>query len=93
VRKIHRTLISVFLLAIVSLLPLGSFGAEVKRITKEEVKEMLGSPDLIIIDVRQSLDWEKNELKIKGAVREDPDGPTTWIEKYPKEKTIVFYCS
>jgi rhodanese-related sulfurtransferase len=67
--------------------------AEQKRITKEEVRQMFGNKDLIIIDVRSSLDWGKNELKIKGAVREDPDNAKAWIDKYPKDSIIVLYCS
>jgi rhodanese-related sulfurtransferase len=61
-------------------------------ITKEELKSMLGNPDVIIIDVRLDTDWEKSDSKIKGAVREDPEGDVqAWAEKYPKSKTIVFY--
>jgi hypothetical protein len=65
---------------------------EVSKITKEELKPMLGNPDVIIIDVRLDNDWDKSDSKIKGAVREDPEGDVqTWAEKYPKNKTIVFY--
>ena len=62
------------------------------KITKEELKPMLGNPDVIIIDVRLDTDWEKSDSKIKGAVREDPEGDVqAWAEKYSKSKTIVFY--
>ncbi len=66
---------------------------EVPRITKEEVREKLGNPDLIIIDVRSGRAWENSELRIKGALREDPGNVNSWISKYPKEKTLVLYCS
>jgi len=64
------------------------------RMTKEELKELMGKPDLVVLDVRSRSDWGKGETKILGAVREDPGKPTkTWAEKYAKDKTIVLYCS
>jgi len=63
------------------------------RITKEELKAKLDNPDLVIIDVRFGLDWTGSDLKIKGAVREDPEAVGSWANKYPKDKTLVFYCA
>jgi rhodanese-related sulfurtransferase len=63
------------------------------RITKEELKANLDSPNLIIIDVRRGTDWTGSDLKIKGAVREDPEAAESWANKYPKAKTLVFYCA
>jgi len=60
-------------------------------LTKEELKELLGKPDVAIVDVRASGDWDNSDLKIQGAVREDPRKVGVWIEKYPKDKTLVFY--
>jgi rhodanese-related sulfurtransferase len=66
---------------------------DVPRITKEELKAMLGNPNLVVIDVRANVDWAGSNLRIKGAVREDPRKVNAWMEKYPKDKTLVFYCS
>ena len=67
---------------------------EAPRISKEELKSMLGNPDLIIIDVRTDSDWEKSQSKIQGALREDPEQATkSWAEKYAKDKTMVLYCA
>jgi rhodanese-related sulfurtransferase len=63
------------------------------RMTKEELKAMMGSPDLVIIDVRSGTDWADSDLKITGAVREDPKVFESWANKYPKDKTIVLYCA
>ena len=68
------------------------FCEEAQRITKEQLKGMLGSPDLVIIDVRSAHDWEEGKRKIKGAIREDVFKIGSWIGKYPKDKTIVLYC-
>lgn len=66
---------------------------EAKRITIDELKGMLGNPDLVIVDVRTHADWKSSTVKIKGAVREDPEKVDTWMSKYPKDKTLVFYCA
>jgi len=63
------------------------------RMTKDELKGMLGSPDFVIVDVRYGKDWTDSDLKIKGAVREDPEAFQSWTNKYPKDKTIVLYCA
>jgi rhodanese-related sulfurtransferase len=61
--------------------------------TKDELRAMLGSSDLVIIDVRAQRDWEKSDLKIQGAIREDPEPVDSWANKYPKDKALVFYCA
>jgi predicted sulfurtransferase len=66
---------------------------DVKRMSIEQLKSMLGNPDLVIIDVRRDGDWNASTLKVKGAVREDPEKVDTWMSKYPKDKTLVFYCA
>ncbi len=91
-----RFIIAVGTLALVAmcLLPVTGALAQVDRISKEELKAMLGKPDVIIIDVRQPGDLAKNSLKIKGAVREDPQQDVkSWAGAYPKDKTIVVYCA
>ena len=64
---------------------------EVPRISKEDLKEMLGKPDVVIVDVRTGSDWNASTVKVKGAVREEADKVDSWIEKYPKDKTLVLY--
>jgi hypothetical protein len=66
---------------------------DVPRMTKEDLRAMLGNPNLVIIDVRYGTDWTDSDLKIKGAVREDPEAIDAWANKYPKDKTLVFYCA
>ena len=67
--------------------------ADIPKITKEELKGMIGNPNVIIVDVRTNAGWSESKLKIKGAVREDPTQVKSWIEKYPPDKIFVFYCS
>jgi rhodanese-related sulfurtransferase len=63
------------------------------ELSKEILKGKLGDPDVIVVDVRMGKAWEDCDSKITGARREDPGKVSTWIESYPKDKTIVFYCS
>ncbi len=67
---------------------------EAPLITKEQLKAMLGDPGVIILDVRVDREWEQSKEKIQGAIREDPSKEIeSWAKKYPKDKTLVLYCS
>ena len=69
-------------------------GVEVPLVTKEQLLSMMGKPDVVILDVRESESWKESQQKIQGAIREDPEKDIQgWYDKYPKEKTLVFYCS
>lgn len=68
--------------------------AQVPRMSKEELKGMLSSVDVVVIDVRQPAQWDSSNVKIMGAHREDPSKKTeSWAMKYQKDKTIVLYCT
>ncbi len=83
----------------VVLLVLVAFASGVARaddshtMTKEQLLPLLGKPDVIIIDVRTNYDWSTSKVKIKGAVREEGMKFGSWMNKYPKDKTIVLYCA
>jgi hypothetical protein len=67
---------------------------QVPRMAKEQLLGLLGTPDTVILDVRQQGDWEESRSKIAGAVRVNPhELPGTLLKRFPKEKTLVFYCS
>jgi 3-mercaptopyruvate sulfurtransferase SseA len=65
----------------------------VEKMTKEELRAKLDSPDVVIVDVRLGRDWKASEEKIKGAIRVDPAKVESLAAKYPKDKTLVFYCA
>ncbi len=75
-------------LIVILMLSATGYTEEVPRIDKEKVKGMLGNPDVIIIDIQKVAD-----LKIKGAVREDPERLLSRIQMHPKNKTLILYCS
>lgn len=78
---------------IVGMITTSAISADAPRITKENLKAIMDSPDLILIDVRASDDWKGSDLKITGAIREDPQTLESWAKKYPKDKTLVLYCA
>jgi hypothetical protein len=92
-----RTLSTVFKLSIALTLlaacSLSGLSGNAPRITKEELKSMLGDPGLVIVDVRRDIDWNSSEYKIKGAVRGNPDPSKVeaWASSYGRDKTFVVY--
>jgi predicted sulfurtransferase len=79
-------------LALVGLIIISVFAAEnVPRISKENLKELLGNPDVIILDVRNSENWQESEFKIKGAIRRIPKFFDTWVNEFPRDKRLFLY--
>jgi rhodanese-related sulfurtransferase len=83
---------AVFFLAVIFVFGGMANGDDVKRISKESLKSLLGSENVIVVDVRTARDYSSSDLKIKGALREDPSQVRKWMGKYEKEKTLIFYC-
>ena len=87
-----RAIMVLALLTLIGCAEKWSIQLRVPRMTKEELKSLLGNPDVIIIDVRVEEEWKEGKWKIQGAVREDSERDiNTWVNKYPKDKTLVFY--
>lgn len=80
-------------LIIVGLFPHLGLAIDVPKITKEELKAMLGDPTVVILDVRASRDWNRTDRRIKGAARENPRLFESWADKYAKDNTLVLYCA
>jgi hypothetical protein len=66
-------------------------GDGVPRLTKDELKGLLGNPDVVVLDVR--FDGTLAPSRIAGAVHEDPEKVDSWAGKYARGKRIVLYCS
>jgi rhodanese-related sulfurtransferase len=66
---------------------------EVPIMDQQELRDRLGSADLVVIDVRTGGDWSSSDRKIAGAVRQDPARVASWASTYDKAKTIVLYCA
>ncbi len=87
-----KSLIMALSLVVVGLFVSWPLGAQdVPRITKEELKGILGQPEVVVIDVRLSQNWQDSDLKIKSAIRGHPDNFSSWFDQFPKDKTLVLY--
>jgi Rhodanese-like domain len=64
---------------------------EVPRITKEQLREMLGKPDVTIIDARPVEQWKYSDQIIPGTVHEDPLSIQSWARNYDKNRKTVVY--
>lgn len=66
---------------------------DVGMMSVDELNGMLGSDNLIVLDVRSGKDWSSSEFKVKGAIRANPREFATWGDSHPKDKKIVLYCA
>ncbi len=80
------------LLAITFLISGQLFAASVTKMDKDELKSLLGSENLVVLDVRVGRDWNSSEFKIKDAVRMAPSD-IEQVKKYPKNTKLVLYCA
>lgn len=85
----------IFILLIVSVLAYTThaIAADVQTIDIDELKQQLGSADLVILDVRAGSDWDSSDFKIQGALRADPSDVQTWAGNFSPDKTYVLYCA
>jgi len=91
-KKLLAVLILIFLT--IGLFTTFGLSADVPMITKEELKTMLGNPDLVIFDVRHGREYFSSDSKIKGAIRPlVREHIYEAIITYPKETTFVIYCA
>jgi len=67
--------------------------ADAPRMSIEDLRDRLGEPGLMLIDVRRGGDWNNSSAKIKSAVRHDPAAFAQWKSEVPKDATIVLYCA
>jgi rhodanese-related sulfurtransferase len=89
-----RTTLSIAVLVLLAVAyGMARAGDSSHEMTKEQLRPLLGKPDVIIIDVRTNYDWDNSKRKIPGAVREEGMKFGSWMNKYPKDKTIVLYCA
>ena len=92
-RKFLTNLIYLCVFVFLAFVGKGVYAGEVPRMSKEELKSLMGDTQVVIIDVRTGWDWRLSGAKIKGALRENPKDVKSWSGKYDKNKTYVLYCA
>ncbi len=80
------------LIVLIFLTSMPLFAASVPIMKKDELKSLLGSENLVILDVRSERDWSSSEFKIKDAVRVD-NGNLSLVKNYPPNSIFVLYCA
>lgn len=68
--------------------------AELKRITVKEVKERMdkGEP-ILFVDTRNPHDWSESDVKLPGALRIHFSELEKHLDKLPRDRSIVTYCT
>lgn len=82
------SLLLLFSLFLASPLVAGS----VQIMDKDELKALLGSDDLVILDVRTGKDWSSSQFMVQDAIRVD-EKDLSVADKYAKSDTFVLYCA
>jgi hypothetical protein len=66
----------------------------IARITVEELKEKLDAgEDVVIVDLRHSLDFEADPETIPGAFRMDAQELEEKTDRLPHDREIILYCT
>ena len=90
-KRLYAVILVFGLLVMAAIAAAGSHGT---RITKEELKaKMDKGEDIVVLDVRVSSSYLDSMVKIKGAVRIDPDSIARKYQSLPKDKEIITYCT
>ena len=61
-------------------------------ILPEDLKKLLKSKDVVLLDVRRKADYDADPHLIPGAVWRDPEEVETWSRELPQERPVVVYC-
>ncbi|MGH7405859.1 MAG: rhodanese-like domain-containing protein, partial [Candidatus Methylomirabilales bacterium] len=66
----------------------------IDRITPEELKRKLDAgEDLVVMDLRHSLDFEAEPATIPGAIQLSPDQLEQRHQEIPRNRELVLYCT
>ncbi len=63
-----------------------------RTINSQELKSILDSKAVKVIDVRRKDDYAADNSAIPGSIWLDPSQIDTWSESLPKDKEVVLYC-
>jgi membrane protein DedA with SNARE-associated domain len=64
------------------------------QITPEQLKEKLDrGEDIVVVDLRHSVDFETAPHTIPGALRFSPQDIERWHDRIPRDRDVVLFCS
>jgi membrane protein DedA with SNARE-associated domain len=66
----------------------------IARITPEELMQKLeAGEDVMVVDLRASLEFDADDLKVRGALHMDPKEIELRHQEIPRDRDIVLYCT
>ena len=61
-------------------------------LSPDELKKLLDSKNVTLLDVRRKADYEAEPSLIPGAAWRDPEQVESWSRELPKDRPVVVYC-
>jgi rhodanese-related sulfurtransferase len=61
-------------------------------LSPNELKKLLDSKSVTLLDVRRKADYEAEPDLIPGAAWRDPEQVESWSRELPKDRPVVVYC-
>jgi len=61
-------------------------------LSPNELKKLLDSQSVTLLDVRRKADYEAEPSLIPGAAWRDPEQVESWSRDLPKDRPVVVYC-
>jgi thiosulfate sulfurtransferase len=61
-------------------------------LSSSELKKLLDSKSVTLLDVRRRADYESEPNLIPGAAWRDPEQVESWSRELPKDRPVVVYC-
>ena len=86
-----KKLLIIVLFGLFSTFP--ALGMDIPIMSKENLKEKLGSGEITILDARSGNHWDGSIFKIPGALRTPADQIEIWSTRFNKNQKLVVYCA
>ena len=64
-----------------------------RTITPNDLKPLVEKKAVTVLDVRRSIDYDADKVKLPGAEWKNPEHLADWSAKLPKDKEVVIYCA
>jgi rhodanese-related sulfurtransferase len=67
---------------------------EATRVTVDEIKERMARGEAFtFVDTRNPKAWAESEMKLPGAIRIPADEVEQHLDKIPRDRTVITYCT
>jgi rhodanese-related sulfurtransferase len=65
----------------------------VQKIPLEEAKRLFDRKEADFVDARSEASWGESDAMIPGSIRVPPDAVDEHLDRVPRDRTIVTYCT